>query len=319
MTMVNVLANGIIEAADAYAEHEKAQLSCEGTTSDRISGIDTISVLEIFTQTDTLGHTPRQIVEALPSAQPATNCSEIPNGSDDTISRQAAIDLFPNDALEWDTKGGYIAPHLARRMIEELPSVQSDHNADISKKVEQTGETAQNVQNEDLISRKWLMECIEEGWVKFDTAKDCNRMMHLVRDIAPSVQPEQNAQDEDLISRKAAIEALARMMPRSYTPDGSHPADEEIFRAQEVFADCIEALEILPSAQPEQRWIPVTERLPERADNVIICYKAGDYTLVSTGRYLYKFKMWYVDVVGDLRDGVTAWMPLPEPYRGGEK
>ena len=61
----------------------------------------------------------------------------------------------------------------------------------------------------------------------------------------------QNVKDEDLISRKAAIEALARMMPRSYTPDGSHPADEEIFRAQEVFADCIEALEILPSAQPE--------------------------------------------------------------------
>ena len=43
---------------------------------------------------------------------------------DDLISRQAAIDLFPNDALEWDTKGGYIAPHLARRMIEELPFAQ---------------------------------------------------------------------------------------------------------------------------------------------------------------------------------------------------
>ena len=57
--------------------------------------------------------------------------------------------------------------------------------------------------------------------------------------------------DGDTISRKAAIDVLARMMPRSYTPDGSHPADEEIFRAQEVFADCIEALEILPSAQPE--------------------------------------------------------------------
>ena len=59
------------------------------------------------------------------------------------------------------------------------------------------------------------------------------------------------AHENDVISRKAAIDALARMMPRSYTPDGSHPAGEEIFRAQEVFADCIEALEILPSAQPE--------------------------------------------------------------------
>ena len=32
----NVLANGIIEAADAYVEHEKAQLSKESTTSDLI-------------------------------------------------------------------------------------------------------------------------------------------------------------------------------------------------------------------------------------------------------------------------------------------
>ena len=55
----------------------------------------------------------------------------------------------------------------------------------------------------------------------------------------------------DLISRQAAIDALAKMMPKSYTPDGSHPADEEIFREQEIFADCIKTLEILPSAQPE--------------------------------------------------------------------
>ena len=67
------------------------------------------------------------------------------------------------------------------------------------------------------------------------------------------------AHENDLIYREMAIEALARMMPHSYTPDGSHPADEEIFRAQEVFADCIEELEILPSAQPERKrgkWIP---------------------------------------------------------------
>lgn len=76
-------------------------------------------------------------------------------------------------------------------------------------------------------------------------------------------------------------------------------------------------VEHAPTVKPKPQWIPCSERLPERADNVIICYEAGDYTLVSTGRYLYKFKMWYVDVVGDLRDGVTAWMSLPEPYRGG--
>ena len=42
----------------------------------------------------------------------------------------------------------------------------------------------------DLISRKWLVECVNEGWIKFDTEKDENRFIHLVRDIAPPAEPE---------------------------------------------------------------------------------------------------------------------------------
>ncbi len=42
----------------------------------------------------------------------------------------------------------------------------------------------------DLISRQWLMECVEEGWIKFDTEKDKNKFIHLVRDTAPSAQPQ---------------------------------------------------------------------------------------------------------------------------------
>ena len=48
------------------------------------------------------------------------------SNKDDCISRQMAIDLFPDDGLEYDTKGGYVAPHLARQMICELPSAQPE-------------------------------------------------------------------------------------------------------------------------------------------------------------------------------------------------
>jgi hypothetical protein len=41
----------------------------------------------------------------------------------------------------------------------------------------------------DLISRKWLMEIFEN--YPFDTEKDKNRVIHVVRDTAPSVEPEQ--------------------------------------------------------------------------------------------------------------------------------
>lgn len=40
----------------------------------------------------------------------------------------------------------------------------------------------------DLINRQWLIECVEEGWIKFETEKDKNKFIHLVRDTAPSVQ-----------------------------------------------------------------------------------------------------------------------------------
>ena len=72
--------------------------------------------------------------------------------------------------------------------------------------------------------------------------------------LPPSAQPLQGTQMSlaDCISRQAAIDALAEDMPSAYTPDGSHPADEGIFMAQEIYADCIQTLKELPSAQPER-------------------------------------------------------------------
>lgn len=49
---------------------------------------------------------------------------------------------------------------------------------------------AERIEINDSISRQWLIECVGEGWIKFDTEKDENTFMHLVRDIAPSVRPD---------------------------------------------------------------------------------------------------------------------------------
>ena len=55
------------------------------------------------------------------SAQPATSCSEIPNGSDDTISRQAAI-----DALNEVVKDHSITDFDAIASILDLPPAQPE-------------------------------------------------------------------------------------------------------------------------------------------------------------------------------------------------
>lgn len=55
---------------------------------------------------------------------------------------------------------------------------------------------------------------------------------------------------KDLIYRQQAVDEIAKMMPTLMSADGTHPADEEIFKAQEIFVDCIKTIENLPSAQP---------------------------------------------------------------------
>ena len=84
-----------------------------------------------------------------------------------------------------------------------------------------------------------------------------------------------------------------------------------------------EAIELLK--KPEQRWIPCSERQPD---------KEGDYlvTLCDDGRTWVEIALWnetfggrwqavlYNDVDYSDISNVIAWMPLPEPYqRKGEQ
>ena len=135
---------------------------------------------------------------------------------------------------------------------------------------------------------EWLNRDVETTQIDHiaDSGKKVERTAETAQNTSSSC-----AHENDVIFRKVAIDALARMMPHSYTPDGSHPADEEIFRVQEVFADCIEALEILPSAQPDNQTNLCDScdysypDCPSKYDDVIFGNGIGNDNICACNKY----------------------------------
>ena len=128
----------------------------------------------------------------------------------------------------------------------------------------------------------------------------------------------------DLIDRKAAIEALGEEPPIFY--DG----EDEIAERDQWRRD-VNAIKALPSAQPEQRWISVEERLPEDRSFVgkLICDSYGDIrvpwecaTIELRGKTRYYdgveclqrlLEEHPLNELTEIEPYFTHWMPLPKP------
>ena len=121
----------------------------------------------------------------------------------------------------------------------------------------------------------------------------------------------------DLISRQAAIDALAKFVPYAICDESTESYTNGLTDAYNLICQ-------LPSAQPEPRWIPCGERLPEEEEKSYwVCLDGGGQCQCRWTNNMYglganKWDKWGWHVMDKPQySRVIAWMPLPEPYRGG--
>ena len=111
-----------------------------------------------------------------------------------------------------------------------------------------------------------------------------------------------NDLEVDCISREQAL----RELKESAEHHANDSREEVLLRRDR---DIIRNLPSVTSQEPS--WIPVSERLPEEGGRYLITYSSG-YVAMA---YFYEVaKKWSSTAA----ERIVAWMPLPEPYKGGQ-
>lgn len=111
-----------------------------------------------------------------------------------------------------------------------------------------------------------------------------------------------------------------------YRADAIKAVNKEIYHSQTDRKTVVAVLSSLPSAEAVQGWIPCSERLPEAEDMYqppeqrYLCQLEayGERKFCVLARLkgaVSPFWDWYGVAIHDSE--VTAWMPLPKPYKGG--
>jgi len=91
--------------------------------------------------------------------------------------------------------------------------------------------------------------------------------------------------------------------------------DDEIYTTDK-YAEVEDILDIIAEFAEEtpNKWIPCSERLPERDESVLAYHRnvSFDYQYVS---WIDDYSGKWAGFCGSLSDEVLAWMPLPEGYK----
>ena len=177
-------------------------------------------------------------------------------------------------------------------------------------------------------------EWIDAVYCDYDEQRERDAIRHVINGIKelPSAQPDASDTNvgkiecDYVVSATAVEEMLKDLLPERgmWEIEG----DEAKNAICETVHDALEGLWKLPSVQPEQKWIPCSERCPEKNGRYLATRGLKACNSIWNRVYIINYsdlmglkaeKIWWDGNVGksDFQriDDVVAWMPLPEPYR----
>lgn len=225
--------------------------------------------------------------EAVKMAIEALKCSETPKSSERTA--KTAQDAQDKD-LDWTILSKSIIPNL----------VPAGVVAGIVQNQLHLEESIHRIKQLTGISIDDLLNLLAQGYELKAPSTQTDLLADVSKKVERTAETAQNtssscAHENDVIFRKAAIDAVVDEFKRSPTP---------AIRAKL-------RLEALPPAQPEQRWIPSGERPPEEGSYLVWMPFAPPEERIAVADYC--------DGYWNIKTPISAWMPLPEPYRGGDE
>ena len=82
----------------------------------------------------------------------------------------------------------------------------------------------------------------------------------------------------------------------------------------DIFADeIVELIKQMPSVD-DTKWIPCSEKFPDKPGTYIVSAFDGAITHVSFAKWMPRLRTWALSGYRSYWK-VKAWMPLPEPYK----
>ena len=127
----------------------------------------------------------------------------------------------------------------------------------------------------------------------------------------------------EYIEKQAAIEAIANCT-NCGTPDELRKYVDK-HSLENVWTggvlDAMEAVEDIPAAIEQQRWFPITERMPEENDFVLVTVSGEDVRgceWKDSMALAVWTNQWNLVDANLVSYRISAWRPLPEPYKEGK-